>query len=193
MYGCDCCQFSYICIVCKSLLKINGYVFQGDSTILLNLGGALYSEDGTPIPKFNPSIKNSKQPTTNKKKEKITMGMSVTFTKEDLLKSTNLQAAWYRFRVKEITKKPGTSDPTSFTYHIMSVICAGTSNGVPVTIYISEKQPDKLSSFLKAFIERIEPGVSYEVDMAKDKEFEGYALYDDKMRWNTIESFRRVA
>jgi hypothetical protein len=121
------------------------------------------------------------------------MSLNVTFSKEDLLKSTQLTASWYRFKVNEITAKPGKSDPTATTYHVSCVISQGPSAGVPVMLYLSEKQMDKVSAFIKCFVARVEPGAPYDLELCKGREFQGYAAFDAAMNWNSINDFKAAA
>lgn len=192
---CDTCRYNYQCTLCSKLLDINGFEFVPIGHKVHYKEGQLFYTSGDPVPRFLRTERKklkTKNPRITKPERNTIMALSISFTKEDLLKSTQLQAAWYRFKVTDIAAKAGKSDPTSTTYHVQCKVASGNSAGVPVTLYLSEKQMDKVAAFIQCFVERIEPGASYDLEIAKDREFEGYAAFDDKMNWNSINDFRKV-
>lgn len=117
---------------------------------------------------------------------------SVTFTKEDLLERKQLAAGWRKLLVKEVSEKPGSSDPTSTTWPVKFVIDDGPDIGVPINHWFSEKAMGRLSEFVKCFTGngQVEPGKAFELSQTQGRHVMGYCQYDLKTGFNTIQDFK---
>lgn len=75
----------------------------------------------------------------------------VRFSQEDLLQNKQLDAGFYKLKVKAITEGKGTTDPTSTTYTTDFVIEEGPNKGVPIRHWFSEKRMGNLVEFVRCF------------------------------------------
>ena len=117
----------------------------------------------------------------------------VTFTKENFLEKTKIDAGWYKLTVKEITEKPGTKDPTSTTYPTHFTVKEGKFAGVPCRKYFTEKMMGDFLEFLQCFsAQPLTPGQKVDYELSTGKDVQGYCVYNTDMNWNDVTAFRRA-
>ena len=117
----------------------------------------------------------------------------VSFTKENLLETNQLEAGWRILDVKSISNwKKGVNDPTSLTIEALFVVAEGNGAGTPVKHWFSEKQMGRLSNYVKCFVAKLEPGKELDLGETVGRKVQGYCEYDIKSGFNTIKDFRPI-
>lgn len=116
----------------------------------------------------------------------------VKFTQEDLLERTQLNPGWQILVCKSIEEGPGKNDPSSVVYSCVFVVDCGTcpANGVPIRHWFSEKAMGRIVDYIKCFIQKVEPGMIYDLDKTIGLKVEGYCQYDPGQGYNVIKDWR---
>ena len=120
------------------------------------------------------------------------------FSKEDLLASEQLPAGWYTLDVKAISDwTKGSRDPTSNNVIADFTVAGPIKVGVPVRHWFSEKVlgtgRDMSSKYLACFIPdgKVTIGEGYEMRDTVGKKVDGYCVWNEEMKMNSIMEFRR--
>lgn len=115
----------------------------------------------------------------------------ITFTKEHLLMKTQLEANWYKVKIKETKEGPGKTDPTSTVYTISTVVAEGPATGVPITTWLTEKMPEKIVAFVDCFVNGgAVAGKEYDLKDTENKLVMAYIKYNVDRSSNEITEFK---
>lgn len=118
----------------------------------------------------------------------------VTFSREDVLQRTQLDAGWYPIAAKEINETIA-KDKVSTNYVTDFIVLEGPMAGVPVRHWFTEKAVGRIVDYVKCFLPpgaELETGKQYELEETLDRPVMGYISYDATMKFNKIEDFRAM-
>jgi len=120
--------------------------------------------------------------------------LTVSFTESDLLASAQLSADWYKLLIKDITSKPGKSDPSATTFTVVCEVAEGPSRGVPITTYISTNRAGAVAEFVKALAGSAVVGKEYDLADAIGKHILGWAQWteDGAFKSNKVDAWKKA-
>lgn len=114
----------------------------------------------------------------------------VTFTQEDVLQKTKLDAGWYPMKAVEIVEAVA-KDKVSTNWVTKFVISEGPMAGVPIRHWFNEKAMGRVMDFLACFTGgKIDTGKEYELDQSLNRPILGFASFNSEMGFNTIQDFK---
>lgn len=121
--------------------------------------------------------------------------MKVKFTEQHVLEGMQLDKGWYKLQITKAFSKPGSSDPTTTTHTVVCEVVEGPAKGVEIKVYFNEKNAmGRLTQLVRCFTAggKVTAGTEFDIPDLEGRMVEGAALWDAKMKWNTIEDWRPV-
>ena len=89
----------------------------------------------------------------------------VTYTEQDIKRSTILEPGWYLTEIIDVTEKESSGDRSMNFIIDFKVLSSKNAeiNGVPLRRYFNEKVPNFMKSFIEVFAGKVEVGKTYEI------------------------------
>jgi len=89
----------------------------------------------------------------------------VTYTEQDIKRSTVLDPGWYLTEITDVTEKESSGDRSTNFIIDFKVLSSRNPeiNGVPLRRYFNEKVPNFMKSFIEVFAGKVEAGKTYEI------------------------------
>lgn len=117
----------------------------------------------------------------------------VTFSKEDILRSKIVKPEWYESVIKDVVTEQNKNKDAD-NYVTTFVIQGGEFDGVPITVWFSEKAPGMMIPCVEAVAggKKVEPGQQLDPEKLKTKKVQIHVingLYNNRMQ-NQIDNYR---